>query len=69
MKSFRLRIVMLVRSYLLIHFALFYRHTGRPIHNFITWQDLRATELTDNWNKSFTLRVITVLTHTCSVYE
>lgn len=37
-------------------FLNFDKHSGRPIHNFITWQDLRATELTENWNKSFTLK-------------
>ncbi|XP_028403116.1 putative glycerol kinase 5 [Dendronephthya gigantea] len=37
-------------------FLNFDKHSGRPIHNFISWQDLRATELTENWNKSFTLK-------------
>ncbi|XP_046852693.1 putative glycerol kinase 5 isoform X2 [Xenia sp. Carnegie-2017] len=37
-------------------FLNFDKRTGRPIHNFITWQDLRAAELTENWNRSFTMK-------------
>lgn len=38
------------------------RNTGVPLHNFIGWQDLRASKLTEEWNSSFTLRSIQVVT-------
>ncbi|XP_013411055.1 putative glycerol kinase 5 isoform X2 [Lingula anatina] len=31
------------------------RETGVPFHNFITWQDLRAATLTQEWNQSYKL--------------
>eukprot|EP00794_Sanderia_malayensis_P009071 gene9071-10039_t len=34
------------------------RDTGEPLHNFIGWQDLRAADLSDQWNNSFTMRAI-----------
>ncbi|EDO39329.1 predicted protein [Nematostella vectensis] len=37
-------------------FVTWDRKTGRPQHNFITWQDLRASDHTDSWNKSLTLK-------------
>ncbi|XP_051984951.1 putative glycerol kinase 5 isoform X2 [Xyrauchen texanus] len=33
------------------------RNTGKPFHNFITWQDLRATELVRSWNRSCTMKL------------
>ncbi|KAK3699395.1 hypothetical protein QZH41_018550 [Actinostola sp. cb2023] len=34
------------------------RKTGKPQHNFITWQDLRSNEHTENWNKSLALKTL-----------
>lgn len=31
------------------------RYTGKPFHNFITWQDLRARNYVKSWNSSLTL--------------
>lgn len=36
---------------------LFFRKTGKPFHNFISWQDLRSAELVNSWNKSLLLKV------------
>lgn len=36
---------------------LFFRRTGKPFHNFISWQDLRSAELVNSWNKSLLLKV------------
>ncbi|XP_043119656.1 putative glycerol kinase 5 isoform X3 [Puntigrus tetrazona] len=33
------------------------RNTGRPFHNFITWQDLRAADLVRSWNRSCTMKL------------
>ncbi|VDP91895.1 unnamed protein product [Echinostoma caproni] len=35
---------------------LWERETGKPRSRVISWQDLRATELTKKWNKSFIMR-------------
>lgn len=35
----------------------FHRKSGRPFHNFISWQDLRAAELVKSWNQSCTMKV------------
>ncbi|XP_016359100.1 putative glycerol kinase 5, partial [Sinocyclocheilus anshuiensis] len=32
------------------------RNTGKPFHNFITWQDLRAAELVRSWNRSCAMK-------------
>ncbi|CAL8086524.1 unnamed protein product [Calicophoron daubneyi] len=37
-------------------FLLWDRKTSKPRSNIITWQDLRAAELTKKWNKSFAAR-------------
>ena len=37
------------------------RNTGVPFHDFISWQDLRAAKLSDEWNHSFTLNGIKAL--------
>ncbi|CAN0242732.1 unnamed protein product [Lampetra planeri] len=37
-------------------FTTWHRQTGKPFHNFISWQDLRASELVESWNRSFTLQ-------------
>ncbi|XP_048018374.1 putative glycerol kinase 5 isoform X2 [Megalobrama amblycephala] len=34
------------------------RNTGKPFHNFITWQDLRAVELARSWNGSCTMKTV-----------
>ncbi|XP_042627477.1 putative glycerol kinase 5 isoform X2 [Cyprinus carpio] len=34
------------------------RNTGKPFHNFITWQDLRAAELARSWNESCTMKTV-----------
>jgi len=34
------------------------RETGKPFHNFISWNDLRADGLVNSWNSSFTMRGI-----------
>ncbi|XP_046543168.1 putative glycerol kinase 5 [Haliotis rubra] len=34
------------------------RETGRPFHNLITWQDLRASHYVTAWNKSYTLKAL-----------
>ncbi|KJE90147.1 Gk5 protein [Capsaspora owczarzaki ATCC 30864] len=43
------------------------RDTGKPLHNFITWQDLRAAKLCREWNSSFSMKSVTTgakLAHT-----
>ncbi|MBN3275526.1 GLPK5 kinase, partial [Polyodon spathula] len=32
--------------------------TGKPFHNFISWQDRRASELVTSWNNSFTMKAL-----------
>ncbi|XP_060600237.1 putative glycerol kinase 5 isoform X2 [Ruditapes philippinarum] len=32
--------------------------TGKPFHNFITWQDLRARDYVKSWNTSLTLKAL-----------
>ncbi|XP_065066249.1 putative glycerol kinase 5 isoform X2 [Rhopilema esculentum] len=34
------------------------RNTGEVLHNFIGWQDLRASKITDDWNSSLTINSI-----------
>ncbi|XDV27077.1 hypothetical protein PO909_030670 [Leuciscus waleckii] len=34
------------------------RNTGKPFHNFITWQDMRAAELVSSWNGSCTMKTV-----------
>ena len=36
------------------------RSNGEPFHNFITWKDLRADKLVNDWNASFTMKVCAV---------
>uniref|UniRef100_T1IVH2 Glycerol kinase 5 n=1 Tax=Strigamia maritima TaxID=126957 RepID=T1IVH2_STRMM len=36
------------------------KKTGKPFHNFITWQDLRAEGLVKSWNHSRTMRLLRV---------
>ncbi|XP_041126280.1 putative glycerol kinase 5 isoform X2 [Polyodon spathula] len=38
-------------------FTTWSRKTGKPFHNFISWQDRRASELVTSWNNSFTMKV------------
>ncbi|KAM6948517.1 glycerol kinase 5 [Aplochiton taeniatus] len=39
-------------------FTTWNKSTGVPFHNFISWQDLRATELVRSWNHSCTMAAI-----------
>ncbi|NXU56221.1 GLPK kinase, partial [Turnix velox] len=39
-------------------FITWHKRTGKPFHNFISWQDLRSAELVNSWNKSLLLKVI-----------
>ncbi|XP_030633849.1 putative glycerol kinase 5 [Chanos chanos] len=39
-------------------FTTWDRHSGKPFHNFITWQDLRSADLVRAWNGSMTLKLI-----------
>lgn len=39
-------------------FLLWERNTGRPICNFITWQDRRAAKDVEDWNESLQLKLI-----------
>lgn len=39
-------------------FITWNKKTGKPFHNFISWQDLRAVELVNSWNSGLTLKVI-----------
>ncbi|XP_053316540.1 putative glycerol kinase 5 [Spea bombifrons] len=34
------------------------KKTGEPFHNFISWQDLRAAELVNSWNRSLLLKTV-----------
>jgi putative glycerol kinase 5 len=34
------------------------RETGEPFHNFITWKDIRADKLCDEWNDSFRVKCL-----------
>ncbi|KAI6063303.1 putative glycerol kinase 5 isoform X1 [Aix galericulata] len=42
-------------------FITWHRKTGKPFHNFISWQDLRSAELVNSWNRSLLLKVIHVI--------
>ncbi|NXK87019.1 GLPK protein, partial [Formicarius rufipectus] len=42
-------------------FITWHKRTGKPFHNFISWQDVRSAELVDSWNKSLLLKVIHVI--------
>ncbi|XP_068605189.1 putative glycerol kinase 5 [Brachionichthys hirsutus] len=39
-------------------FTTWDRRTGAPFHNFISWQDQRAADLVNSWNKSCTMKAI-----------
>ncbi|XP_038574321.1 putative glycerol kinase 5 isoform X1 [Micropterus salmoides] len=39
-------------------FTTWDRNTGVPFHNFISWQDQRAADLVNSWNKSYTIKAI-----------
>ncbi|KAK1162580.1 putative glycerol kinase 5 isoform X1 [Acipenser oxyrinchus oxyrinchus] len=39
-------------------FTTWSRKTGKPFHNFISWQDRRASELVTSWNNSFTMKAL-----------
>ncbi|XP_061775878.1 putative glycerol kinase 5 [Nerophis ophidion] len=39
-------------------FTTWDRRTGVPFHNFITWQDQRAADLVNSWNRSCTMKAI-----------
>uniref|UniRef100_A0A8D0GYM2 Glycerol kinase 5 n=1 Tax=Sphenodon punctatus TaxID=8508 RepID=A0A8D0GYM2_SPHPU len=42
-------------------FITWNKKTGKPFHNFISWQDLRAAELVKSWNRSFLLMVLHIV--------
>ncbi|KAM9541920.1 glycerol kinase 5 isoform 3-T3 [Guaruba guarouba] len=37
-------------------FITWHKRTGKPFHNFISWQDVRSAELVNSWNKSLLLK-------------
>ncbi|OXB83107.1 UNVERIFIED_CONTAM: hypothetical protein H355_016671 [Colinus virginianus] len=37
-------------------FITWHKRTGKPFHNFISWQDLRSAELVNSWNRSLLLK-------------
>ncbi|XP_067003206.1 putative glycerol kinase 5 isoform X2 [Anabrus simplex] len=39
-------------------FITWHRETGKPFHNFITWKDIRADKLVQEWNNSFTMKTL-----------
>ncbi|XP_060762539.1 putative glycerol kinase 5 isoform X2 [Neoarius graeffei] len=39
-------------------FTTWHRKTGKPFHNFIGWQDLRASEMVKSWNDSCTMKAV-----------
>ncbi|XP_069474377.1 glycerol kinase 5 isoform X2 [Ambystoma mexicanum] len=39
-------------------FITWNKKTGHPFHNFISWQDLRASELVNSWNNSILLKAV-----------
>jgi len=42
-------------------FCLWHRDTGKPLCNFISWQDLRAVDICDEWNNSYNLAGVKLL--------
>ncbi|XP_039345211.1 putative glycerol kinase 5 isoform X2 [Mauremys reevesii] len=42
-------------------FITWNKKTGKPFHNFISWQDLRAADLVNSWNRGLILKVIHVI--------
>ncbi|KAL1513084.1 hypothetical protein ABEB36_002555 [Hypothenemus hampei] len=53
-------------------FITWTKHNGKPIHNFITWKDIRAADLTEQVNKSWKmlmLRSMSSLTYIISRYN
>nr|XP_021147829.1 putative glycerol kinase 5 isoform X7 [Columba livia] len=42
-------------------FITWHKRTGKPFHNFISWQDSRSAELVNSWNKSLLLKVVHVI--------
>ncbi|XP_015268957.1 PREDICTED: putative glycerol kinase 5 [Gekko japonicus] len=39
-------------------FLTWNRETGKPFHNFISWQDRRAADLVKSWNRSFLMKAV-----------
>ncbi|KAI8498931.1 putative glycerol kinase 5 [Branchiostoma belcheri] len=39
-------------------FTMWDRETGELYHNFLTWQDLRGSELVESWNNSLTMKAV-----------
>uniref|UniRef100_A0A8C4Q0B6 Carbohydrate kinase FGGY N-terminal domain-containing protein n=1 Tax=Eptatretus burgeri TaxID=7764 RepID=A0A8C4Q0B6_EPTBU len=39
-------------------FCTWHRETGKPLHNLLGWQDLRASHLVKDWNHSFTFKCL-----------
>lgn len=41
-------------------FTTWNKETGKVFHNFITWKDMRGSEIVEKWNKSLTLRSLNI---------
>ncbi|XP_026557349.1 putative glycerol kinase 5 isoform X1 [Pseudonaja textilis] len=39
-------------------FITWNKKTGKPFHNFISWQDVRAANLVKSWNRSFLMKAV-----------
>ncbi|XP_058043685.1 putative glycerol kinase 5 isoform X2 [Ahaetulla prasina] len=39
-------------------FITWNKKTGKPFHNFISWQDVRAANLIKSWNRSFLMKAV-----------
>ncbi|KAK4288770.1 hypothetical protein Pmani_038223 [Petrolisthes manimaculis] len=39
-------------------FITWNKNTDKPLHNFITWKDVRSDTLVKQWNRSFTMKLI-----------
>ncbi|XP_043348817.1 putative glycerol kinase 5 isoform X4 [Dermochelys coriacea] len=42
-------------------FITWNKKTGKPFHNFISWQDQRAAELVNSWNRGLILKAIHII--------
>ncbi|XP_006027347.2 putative glycerol kinase 5 [Alligator sinensis] len=42
-------------------FITWNKKTGKPFHNFISWQDLRTAELVSSWNRGLMLKVLHII--------
>ncbi|KAL6047979.1 putative glycerol kinase 5 [Balamuthia mandrillaris] len=42
-------------------FLVWHRKTGKPLSNFILWQDVRSVDICNRWNSSLTIRSINIV--------